>query len=227
MDAGSSSFKHAVDAGADAQAAFERFDVDVGGAGFDGARNQRVDEADDRGFAGAFAQAREVGLGDFLDVLPCPARLRGVGAGIEAAEGFFDVGGDGCLDLHAQARCEAQGVAHVGVQRVGECDGQRVFGGAQRHGAGVAQEAFADGVGQDGLEREVVGHRGRNREGCGEGRDEFAFRHEAEFEEDFRQARLAVFQHARRALGVVRVEAAGAAQVRDQALFSALLFDDG
>jgi hypothetical protein len=38
---------------------------------------------------------------------------------------------------------------------------------------------------------------------------------------------LAVFEDACGAFGVVSVEAARAAQVRDQAHFSALLFDDG
>ena len=54
--------QHAVDAVADVQPVLGRFDVDVGCARLDGSRDDLVDQADDRRFAGEVAQPLDIGI---------------------------------------------------------------------------------------------------------------------------------------------------------------------
>ena len=94
--------QHAVDAVAHREAVLERLDMDVGGAALDGARDQQVDEPDDRRLAGEVAQPVDVlvraGILGILDLVDDLAE-RTLLAAIEALMGELDVGWRGDADL--------------------------------------------------------------------------------------------------------------------------------
>ncbi len=122
----------------------ERLDMHVRGLGFDGAGNQLIDQADDRGFAGEVLEPRDVLFGRlgtagrvFQDLGGIPVVL---GVGIEALEGSLELERDGDGDLDALAESRRHRVTRELVERIGHGEHRAVGGLGDRQGVRLAQE---------------------------------------------------------------------------------------
>jgi len=109
--------QHAVDAVADAQVVFQRFDVDIRAAVVMAFPDDLVDEFDDAGFLVEIAQVADGGPEVFVEIelVAGDEAVEGIGAdAVELLGGLFDVGGGGQGELDAQAGSQPQGVGQAG-----------------------------------------------------------------------------------------------------------------
>ena len=195
--------------------------MDVGGAGFHRARDERVDEADDGRFARTLAQACKVGFGGFR-AGAAGRETRVSGFSIQAAQALLDIGGQGALHDDLLASRQRERGDHEAVERIGGGDGQRLCVGAEQDRRVLLEEALGDGLGQHGFQREVFGIGERNAQARFEFGDEVTLWNEAELEQDLDQAHLEPGRHATRALGAVRIDLADRQQVLHQPVFRPL-----
>ena len=135
--------EHAVDAVAEAEAFFQRLQMDIGGAGTEGFQNEQGDESDDRGrvvavllflrvhrdiLRGADGQIHR-GFGHIFENGACVA----FHTAVVAAESLLDLAfrGDDGFDLHLQQ--VADGVDGLNVRRVRDGDTQDTVCEGDRH----------------------------------------------------------------------------------------------
>src|SRR6266849_1716920 len=141
--------QEAVDPVANDEAVVEGFDMDVGRTAFDAARDQEIDETDDRGLARQVAQTVDVlvgdvvvGLADLCDDLT----HRALAVFIKALEGDFNVGR--CRDANQDrfSGDDPDGLDWIGVERVGHRQHDAFGRIGEGDDAGLLEELGADAV---------------------------------------------------------------------------------
>src|SRR5690625_212587 len=141
--------QNAVDAVAHLEAVFERFDMNVGGARFDRALQNEVDDADDRRFGGQVAQ-----MLDILDIaaLAFAAQVFGnlphgrFATAKVAFDGVVDFGGDAHARQHLAIGGHAQGAQGELVERIGHDHLDAAVVNAHRYNVALFHVAHRNGV---------------------------------------------------------------------------------
>jgi hypothetical protein len=218
--------QQAVDAITHLELAFERFDVDVRGAGLGGLVDELVNELDHRRFAGEFLQ--------LLDVVEVLGRdhigAGGSGSAVLAVEELlqrvFDLGRDTQARHHGLAAAELQRIDDVVVERVGHHHAQGFLVLVEDECLVLFQETLGD-LGDLGAVRPLVRVLGSIDEFQPElVRQAFGdvfFRDEAEFHEDGADP-LPVFLFALQTEGTIDVGGFEFSTVNEQSAQGRLLW---
>ena len=177
--------QHAVDAVADAQALLERLDVDVRGAGVDGARDHAADDPDDRRLARQIAQPPDVVLGAETAGVDGLDQLAGRGAAaVQALERGLDVARRRDPGPDRLAGEQLHRADRVVVERIGHRDREAVLGLGERQDVRLLEEVDADPLALHRQVGEVRGPGERQLEQLRQRLGDIALGHQAELDQE-------------------------------------------
>src|SRR6266851_1015997 len=216
--------QNSVDAVAHEEPAVKGLDMNVGGAAFDGANDQQIDQTDYRRLACQIAQPVDVfdgaGIVPALDLLDQLAELA---AGVEETlVRRLDIRRRRHQRQNAAADPHLYRAPHIAVERIGHREADRVLADIDWQDTGGAQELGADLLAEDGDLRKICRARNGKSELRGDRLGNVQLAGETEIGEHHLETVLAFGAHAKRTVDRRRVQLFTAQQTLDEGVLECL-----